>query len=915
MNQCIKHFFLFLFISSFIYPKINKNLKKYIPSPKNYELIKSNSNVNKHINSNYELNFFKNKKKLINNKFYKQNISLDDNLFGYWSENFDSRKIDVTLNVTDVQEIPNPTQVMGFKESNLITGKSIIVDGGENGTFNLSYLPSNFGPYASNVGVGSWNDDIDLPIVEFHIVHFSDMTYVFRPDSVAIVIYTGDSTGTIIPTFEIISGENVVVNAGDEIFPIFFADHDSTDEDEDFYSIQRLIHGITIDDTLAFTINDPSSPFFGTQFHVSGDIKHDKVVFSPETHYSLNEIFGDTLLHELFYGFDDEESNSFEFFDNGLGNDIVSQSYGYWNEYDEFQMETYTDTMPFHWTTYNNIITITETVEDYVCDDDFFDCQDEIYEEQFKLNYSVSETTPIQTTLIQEEDFCNGWDLGENLSPYDCGDQIKYYIPIWGLDGLESAIMKESRIYDLIDKNISYSTNSDGFHTLYPSHESLITIDNKNAWTDTLTFIWEKADHLFMPGSEILYQTELHGDLSKFFLLTGATNKTSWKFPYNQIKSNMHQAGMEIVTGSWNVTAKGKILVGDISPGIIGDAAEIHGPKISDNSFYFDGIDDKIVIHNDNTNFENNSFTISLDIKTNQEGKAGILLKSDQDDIWEEGEFHLYLENGNISFVGFDNEFIRSTGYKINDGNWHNIVIINEAPISTDPQGLLKYLSTANVWLDGKIYKDPGYTNYRSDDIENSDILKYSITLGVANNSESFDDFKGNIKNLSIFTTNITSGNADLINSGKDPVTDLSLSQDMSGYWKLNAFENAGEKTINVYALDGSKNITIDASSLNIDQNTLIPNDYKLHSNYPNPFNPTTTIQFDIPKEINVELIVYDIMGNTVSELINTKLNPGYHKVLWNGTDNFGNYVSAGLYVYQIKAGDYINTQKMLFIK
>ena len=137
----------------------------------------------------------------------------------------------------------------------------------------------------------------------------------------------------------------------------------------------------------------------------------------------------------------------------------------------------------------------------------------------------------------------------------------------------------------------------------------------------------------------------------------------------------------------------------------------------------------------------------------------------------------------------------------------------------------------------------------------------------------------------------------------------------MSGYWKLNSFENAGEKTINVYALDGSKNITIDASSLNIDQNTLIPNDYKLHSNYPNPFNPTTTIQFDIPKEINVELIVYDIMGNTVSELINTKLNPGYHKVLWNGTDNFGNYVSAGLYVYQIKAGDYINTQKMLFIK
>ena len=63
-----------------------------------------------------------------------------------------------------------------------------------------------------------------------------------------------------------------------------------------------------------------------------------------------------------------------------------------------------------------------------------------------------------------------------------------------------------------------------------------------------------------------------------------------------------------------------------------------------------------------------------MSLKTVQEGYAGILLKSDEDNVWEEGEFHLYLENCYVAFVGFDNEYIKSSEIKVNDGNWHNIV-------------------------------------------------------------------------------------------------------------------------------------------------------------------------------------------------------------------------------------------------
>ena len=94
-----------------------------------------------------------------------------------------------------------------------------------------------------------------------------------------------------------------------------------------------------------------------------------------------------------------------------------------------------------------------------------------------------------------------------------------------------------------------------------------------------------------------------------------------------------------------------------------------------------------------------------------------------------------------------------------------------------------------------------------------------------------------------------------------------------------------------------------------------IPEDFQIYQNYPNPFNPSTTIKFGLPIEEKVTLKVYDVTGREIATLINENLNIGYHKVVWNGINDNGMPVSSGIYLYSIKAGEYIFSQKMLLVK
>jgi hypothetical protein len=88
-----------------------------------------------------------------------------------------------------------------------------------------------------------------------------------------------------------------------------------------------------------------------------------------------------------------------------------------------------------------------------------------------------------------------------------------------------------------------------------------------------------------------------------------------------------------------------------------------------------------------------------------------------------------------------------------------------------------------------------------------------------------------------------------------------------------------------------------------------------LSGNYPNPFNPETTISFNIANQTNVELNVYNLKGQKVKTLINDKLSKGAHKVVWDGKNSSGQKVSSGVYFYRLKTPKLVSVKKMLLIK
>lgn len=90
----------------------------------------------------------------------------------------------------------------------------------------------------------------------------------------------------------------------------------------------------------------------------------------------------------------------------------------------------------------------------------------------------------------------------------------------------------------------------------------------------------------------------------------------------------------------------------------------------------------------------------------------------------------------------------------------------------------------------------------------------------------------------------------------------------------------------------------------------LIPKEYNLSQNYPNPFNPVTTIKYDLPNTSDVSLIIYDILGRKVKELVNTKQQAGRYEIQFNASN-----LASGVYIYQLIAEKYISSRKMILLK
>jgi hypothetical protein len=96
---------------------------------------------------------------------------------------------------------------------------------------------------------------------------------------------------------------------------------------------------------------------------------------------------------------------------------------------------------------------------------------------------------------------------------------------------------------------------------------------------------------------------------------------------------------------------------------------------------------------------------------------------------------------------------------------------------------------------------------------------------------------------------------------------------------------------------------------------TALPDDYVLQTNYPNPFNPSTTIKYALPERSHVTISIYNILGRKIATIVDDTKAAGEYKAVWDGRDYENHPVASGLYLYQIKTDKYTESRKMLLLK
>ncbi|MEX2411986.1 MAG: T9SS type A sorting domain-containing protein [Candidatus Paceibacterota bacterium] len=125
-----------------------------------------------------------------------------------------------------------------------------------------------------------------------------------------------------------------------------------------------------------------------------------------------------------------------------------------------------------------------------------------------------------------------------------------------------------------------------------------------------------------------------------------------------------------------------------------------------------------------------------------------------------------------------------------------------------------------------------------------------------------------------------------------------------------------GEGTLTIIVTDSDGGVTEGAIVMVVELDTHsemnghLPKEFALEQNYPNPFNPNTIIKYSIPEASKVSIVVYDLLGKKVAELVNSQKSAGHYTINFDAS-----HLTSGIYIYQIRAGSFTNTKKMTLIK
>ncbi len=194
-------------------------------------------------------------------------------------------------------------------------------------------------------------------------------------------------------------------------------------------------------------------------------------------------------------------------------------------------------------------------------------------------------------------------------------------------------------------------------------------------------------------------------------------------------------------------------------------------------------------------------------------------------------------------------------------------------------------------------------------DPNNDDMISQVTTIPVASTSIAHEIYiKGNFGYISHYEEGVKVADV------SDPANPVIVgTYDTSDAWGVHAFfpsDNFVVSDIN----DGLYVFRFDLLTNVSDEPQTIAN-FQLEQNFPNPFNPSTTIRYQLEKNVPVKLSVFDVLGRTIKTLVNEAQGAGSYEVNWDATDNNGQAVSSGVYLYKLEAGDFSDSKTMNLIR
>jgi len=196
-------------------------------------------------------------------------------------------------------------------------------------------------------------------------------------------------------------------------------------------------------------------------------------------------------------------------------------------------------------------------------------------------------------------------------------------------------------------------------------------------------------------------------------------------------------------------------------------------------------------------------------------------------------------------------------------------------------------------------------------------LLSYDQTKIEVRNISLTPEYNENRQNLFIKRTENSKGVAEIVVA---PLDDLAISDWEGDFFsvKLSSDKNGFTGSITIAYDLRDKNGAILSSGViehRLEITSSIPGEYSLKNNYPNPFNPATTIEFDIPVSGKVILKIFNLLGEEITTLVEEEFEAGRHSVKWEGLNNAKELVSSGVYFYSIKAGSFSAVKKMILIR